>query len=288
MSTRADLVNAAAASGRAALVWLTPAGRLDAATVTPLRFRDTIAFALAFDRTPLARALSSARAAALAVNDDRLVSTGWTPMVGSVDLDVVEDRDGAWLANGLLDQELRRYPPARQLIDTPILRREHWWYVPRWIVSVTGARGVRPVEPVMGPCGGVVAVADAGSILLASATVDPASRRLSGMPPGFADGVVLFHGHGAAGPGLERTGEWTLWYTVAAPEDTPSQRGETSGQPDARGAASPDLRVLDERGAPTLRDPDSLVARLRRHWRLQRRCRLALEGRTIAAEGEPD
>ena len=281
MSTRADLVNAAAASGRAALIWLTPAGRIDAATVTPLRLRDTIAFALAFDRTPLARALSSARAAALAVNDDRLVSAGWTPMVGSVDLDVAEDRDGAWLSNGLLDQELRRYPPARQLIDTPILRREHWWYMPRWIVSVTGARSIRPVEPVTGPCGGVAAVADAGSVLLASATVDPASRQLEGIPPGFADGAVAFHGHASSGPGLERTGEWTLWYTVAAAV------GGTSNGREAGTAASPGLRLVGERGAPTLRGPDSLLARLRRHWRLQRRCRLALEGRAIAAEGEP-
>nr|MBA3232190.1 pyridoxamine 5'-phosphate oxidase family protein [Acidobacteriota bacterium] len=36
----------------------------------------------------------------------------------------------------LLWQELRKFPPARALADTPVLRREYWWYVPRHIVRL--------------------------------------------------------------------------------------------------------------------------------------------------------
>jgi len=45
----------------------------------------------------------------------------------------------------LLTQEVRKFPPARSLIDSPVLQRENWWYLPRWIVRVVDAGEPRPI-----------------------------------------------------------------------------------------------------------------------------------------------
>ncbi len=125
--------------------------------VTPLNLDGDPAMALSFDRTPLARALRDSGRATLVCWDSRLAEVGWQPAAAEVTVDVIEDRDGDWVASGLLQQQLRTHPPSRGLLDTPLLRREHWWAMPRHIVRVTSITDVRPLRRRDGPTTGVLA-----------------------------------------------------------------------------------------------------------------------------------
>jgi hypothetical protein len=124
--------------------------------VVPL-VNGAVGFALTFDRAPLARLLATTGSATLATWDSRLALRGWAPLAADVRVAVVADLEGRWIDDGWLDPLLRAHPPSRTRLDTPLQRREHWWYVPRWLVRVSSVERVWPLARRAGPSSGLLA-----------------------------------------------------------------------------------------------------------------------------------
>jgi hypothetical protein len=259
MDVDTDTYRAIRAATVGELAWLDGTGRPHARPVTPLLLGDQPALAFPYAEAALARRVGAAPAAALVVSDDRLTGRSWRPVAVIGRPRLIEDRDGALFSDGLLTQELRKYPPARALIDSPLLRREHWWYLARLIV-VLDVAAVAPVGVRGGGVGEVLAVADGyrhlsvdtvrrvgdddGAIWLAS---------LAGHPS--ATGAAVLLGHDFSAPDLER---WTPWIT--------------------RGRLDDGTLIVEQAPARTvLAPPLGLWQRLTRYRRLARDCRRGLE-----------
>ena len=250
------LTASAARAAVAEVAWPTSHGAIGVSILTPLESAGTVCFALPFADTELALALQAAGRAVVVVSDSRLALRGWQPLTAAVSLTVRADLDGDWLTTDMLEQLLRKQPPARRLLDTPLERREHWWYVPRWIVRVDGPPRVSEVgrrEPDDG-----VLLADTGQGLRADTvrvgdweadTVvleSLAGRRLW---PGPCRAVLCTHDFSV--PDLERRSQFVV-------------RGRLN---DGR------LQVDSRHGSRELPPPPSLRARLRDARALRRRCR---------------
>nr|MDT0659936.1 pyridoxamine 5'-phosphate oxidase family protein [Micromonospora sp. DSM 115978] len=240
------------------LAWLDAAGQPQARPVTPLLFGNRPAVAFPYADAAEARRLSTAPLAALVVSDDRLTGRSWRPLAVIGRPHLTEDRDGTLFADRLLSQELRKYPPARALIDSPLLRREHWWYLPRLVLSIDAA-AVVAVGARAGGAGEVMAVGAADRRLYVD-TVDGTAggggqirvTSHTGRRPPTGPAVLLAHDFSV--PDLER---WTPWTTHGWLAD---------------GALT--VERAAERTA--LAPPLGLWRRLTRHRRLGRACRHAL------------
>ncbi|WFE45916.1 pyridoxamine 5'-phosphate oxidase family protein [Verrucosispora sp. WMMD1129] len=261
MDVGTDVRRAIQAATVGELAWLDRAGLPQARPVTPLLLDDRPAVAFPYAEVSFARRLAAAPVAALVVSDDRLTGRGWRPVAATGRPRLTEDRDGTLFAEQLLNQELRKYPPARALIDSPLLRREHWWYLPRLIVVLDVVTTIE-VGARVGGVGEVLAVARDDQQLYVDSVTRPdreGSRAvrvesLAGRVP--ANGPAVLLGHDFAAPDLER---WTPWTT----------RGElTDG-------------LLTVTAAPTrtaAAPPLGLWRRLTRQRRLARACQDALNG----------
>lgn len=207
------------------VAWVDDAGAPRAAGVLPLLRGGAPVLALTLDRADLAVALAGAGSVAVLVREPRSTGRGWQPAGWRCRTRLVEDLDGEVYVDELLVQELRRYPPARKYADSPLLMREHWWFLPRLLVEL------EPVSPLPAP-----APREAVSDLLLVAETDGApvvsgvwaeSGRLEhtwGPLPEPGPGVVL--GQDASFPDLERWDTWTrpVGITsagVVAPEPLP-------------------------------------------------------------------
>ncbi|MBQ1050631.1 pyridoxamine 5'-phosphate oxidase family protein [Micromonospora sp. C51] len=261
MDVSSDVRRAIQAATVGELAWLDREGLPQARPVTPLLLDDRPAVAFPYAEAAFARRLAAAPVAALVVSDDRLTGPGWRPVAVAGRPRLTEDREGALFAEQLLNQELRKYPPARALIDSPLLRREHWWYLPRLIVVLdvvtTTAVGAR-VDGV----GEMLAVARDDQQLYVDSVTRPDHegskavrvRSLAGRVP--ADGPAVLLGHDFSAPDLER---WTPWTT----------RGElTDGV----------LTVTATPARTAVAPPLGLWRRLTRQRRLARACQDALSG----------
>lgn len=204
----------------------------------------------------VARAVAGSTVVSLSLTEPRSTGTSFRPLVMAGRPRLVEDPSGDRFAAELLLQELKRYPPARLLADSPLLQREHWWYLPRLLVEID-VDGVAPLATredavrdhllvVAGEAGPVVRVArlddaDQGTVTL----------RADGPPqPGSA---VLF-GQDASFPDLER---WTQW----------CYRGWWDGTA---------LQVEEAPAHTGLGRPPGLMQRWRRQRDLERRCVAAI------------
>jgi hypothetical protein len=108
-----------------------------------------------------ARAAAASTEAAMVLSEPRLTGSAWRPLVATGRLTLVEDGDGTLFTDQLLEQEVRKHPPSRALIDSPMLRREHSWYLPR-LVLVLDPVSVEPGGRRDGPDDAVLAVDDDG------------------------------------------------------------------------------------------------------------------------------
>lgn len=107
-------------------------------TVVPLVMEERPTLALPYASAPLVDAIAGSGEVTLALTDGRRSGSAWRPLVARVRAEVVADPEGERFENaGLLEQELLKHPPSRHLADSPLLRREHWWYLPRLIVTAT-------------------------------------------------------------------------------------------------------------------------------------------------------
>ncbi|MGY1827769.1 MULTISPECIES: hypothetical protein [unclassified Blastococcus] len=247
-------VGALHAAGVAELLWAVPGAPPGATGVVPLVLGGRPAVALPWAHVATARAVAAAGSAALVLSDPRLTGSRWSPLALTGRFTLVEDGTGDLFTEDLLDQELRKHPPSRALADSHMLRREHWWYLPR-LVLLLDAADVVPVDRREGPADAVLAVDDGGlhvrTVRVDDWDADPLELR--GAPAGV-NGPAVLVGQELSVPDVER---WTVH--------------TTSGR-------FADGRITEVRPAATrqLEPVPGLLARIRRQRSLERTCIQAL------------
>jgi hypothetical protein len=249
-----SLEAAVRAAGVAELLWRAPDGPPAATGVVPLVLGGRPAVALPWAGVDLARSAGASDAAAIVLSDPRLTGSTWQPVAAVGRLTLVEDGDGSLFADALLDQELRKHPPSRALADSPMLRREYWWYLPRLILVLDVDR-VTPIGRRDGPADVVLAVDD-GELHVATVRVADWSApalQLRGAVPTAAGPAVLI-GQELSVPDVER---WTVHTTTGRYAD-----GRLT---DVRPAVTRDLEPVP-----------GILARIRRQRALERGCLAAL------------
>lgn len=250
-----DLTTSLRAAGLAELVWSAAENvPPQAIGAVPLLLGDSPAVALPWAYEEQARAAAAGSSVAIVLSEPRLAGPSWQPVAAVGRPRLVEDNDGALFVEQLLDQELRKHPPSRALAGSPILRREHWWYLPRLILMVESPQVVR-VGRRDGPLDAVLVVQDDG---LQVSTVrvlawDDDPILLSGSAAGAAGPAALV-GQAVSVPDAER---WTVHVT----------RGRCS---DGR------FTVVQPRQNRELEPVPGLRARVRRQRELERACVKAL------------
>ena len=248
-------LRAVRSAGLAELVWRAPdGGSPDAVGVVPLVLGEQPAVALTWAHEATARAVAAAGRAALVLSEPRLAGPAWEPLVLHARTTLVEDGDGSLFRSQLLEQEVRKHPPSRALVDSPLLRREHWWYLPRLVLLLDPVTVDRTTGR-QGPADAVLAVEDAGLHVGVVRVEDWAQDPLvlDGAPSGRRGPAALV-GQEVAVPDAER---WSVHRTTGAYDE-----GRLSVTPPL-----PDRRLEPVPG---------LLARLRRQRTLERACVRAL------------
>ncbi len=276
MQTVEDLLLANRRAGVAELCWSDVQGGPRAMAVIPLEHERRPALALHWSQWSVVRELASCPAVAWVLSDRRMAQRGWQPMVGHGRMRLIVDHDGSVFTESMLDQELRKNPPSRAFADSHLLRREHWWFLPRLILVLEPTVAVQIGERTDPDSHSVLTVGAADGTLtvdtvsLETVPVDTVPDRpipdrpiacisLGGQAPPLPGRAALLQ-HDFSVPDLERWG-----------------RRITSGRWDGEAlAAVPDpvSRPLGPLLPPTL----SVRERLRRHRELERDIRRALRG----------
>ena len=198
-------------TGLAELLWRMPDSPPGATGVVPLLHGDRPAVALPWALVDLARSVARAAEAALVLSEPRLTGSAWQPLVLRGRMQLLEDTDGDFFREHLLAQEVRKHPPSRALVDSPMLRREHWWYLPRLVLLLDVADS-QPGGRRDGPDDAVLAVDDDGLVVrtvrVRSWDADPVP--LDGGPLTAAGPAVLV-GQEVSVPDAE---QWTVHTTT--------------------------------------------------------------------------
>jgi hypothetical protein len=241
-------------AGVAELLWRSPDGPPRALGVVPLLLGGRPAVALPWAFVDDARAAAASSDAALVLSDPRLTGSSWRPLAITGGLTLVEDGEGSIFADQLLDQEVRKHPPSRALVDSPILRREHWWYLPRLILLLEPA-SVEAVGRRDGPDDAVLGVDDDRLVVR---TVRVGGWDADPMPleggPATVSGPAVLVGQEISVPDVER---WTVHTTSGTYAD---------------GALSEVVLATDRALEPL----PGLLARMRRQRVLEKSCITAL------------
>jgi hypothetical protein len=220
----------------------------------PLILGGRPAVALPWAHASTARDAAGSDTAAFVLSDPRLTGSQWEPMVATGRLTLVEDGRGDLFVEELLDQELRKHPPSRALADSHMLRREHWWYLPRLVLVLEPADLVSTTRR-DGPQDAVLAVDDDGlhvrTVQVADWDTDPVQLRDA---PPTPRGPAVLIGQEISVPDVE---QWTVHTTTGRYAD-----GRLT---DVRPAAT---RALEPR--------PGVLARVRRQRALERACVMEL------------
>ncbi len=231
--------------------------------VTPLLLDGDPAFTLPYARLELAREIFASSQAALLYADSRLAYVGWSPLAATVKAEVIPDPEGELFCEKLLHQELRKFPPDRQLIDSPLLRRENWWYVPRLIVRLVEPGEPRPVARRETQDHGVLAyVSDKGLTAESVRVADWGAERISVGLSGVNERSV------------ERSPATLLYYDFEVPDMDPRTSFLAAGR-----LENGRLSVAHRSGSRTLGKRPGLIARWRAQRDLERRCKAGLKSR---------
>jgi len=254
----------------AELAWVDPRRGVVVSGVVPLLPDDigdgAPVLAFTWAEAALARSVGAANEIVLTLTDPRCTGSGFTPTLVRASPVLREDRTGAEFTEGLLREELRKYPPARRYADSPLLQREHWWYLPRLQVTLE-VHSTSPFAARTDPGQGILAVHD-GQLSVTVAALEDADvvtaapvagpevlrpRLAGGVPP--RPGPAVLFGHDLTYPDMEQWAQWT-W------------RGQWDG----------DVLLVRERPPKIgLGRTPTLPQRWRSHRELERRCRRALE-----------
>ncbi|MGJ7908413.1 hypothetical protein ACOQFL_18265 [Actinopolyspora sp. H202] len=246
------------------LCWVDSAGCPNGIAVTPLLRGEVPCVALPYSHRGIVRLLAEAAEVGFAVTDGRSLRAGQSGMVAFGPVRVIDDLSGSLFGEQLLEQELRKYPPSRALVDSLLLRRENWWWMPRVLVELSGVN--RVVEParrddparnallIHGPetaTVSAVALGDRGSGRMELTPLDDA------LPLDGEAGMVFGYDYTSAD--LER---WESWWFSGSLE-----RGR--------------LEITHGEGTPGEKSrPLGLLERIRRRHRIAKACR----GEITAAE----
>ena len=254
------LTRAANATVVAEVMFARPGGELRAMTATPLVSDSSVIIALPYAHRELAEELSAADHLALVFSDDRMTLRGWEPLAVQARVEVEHDLDGDRFNDGLVDQELRKHPPSRVLLDSLRDRHDHWWYVPRLLCRVVPTAPAQTITRRSDPTSGVLARATDGSLTIDTVEVIDADtdhldiRSLSDREvDGDGESALLFR-HDYSQPDLERRSER-------------HEAGRLYGA---------ELRDVARTGELVLPEPPSLRERIRRHRALSKGCRREL------------
>jgi hypothetical protein len=190
----------------AELFWADPQGGPDAMPVVPLVDEGVPCVALSYDHLERADALTRAGSAIVTITDPDL-ARGARTLRCDVRVHRTDDLDGErFETSTLLLQELAKHPPSRRRLDSIILRREHWWFLPRILLRLEPLAEPVTIPPAAALLGhvqaGVLAVAalrgwerDGRSVRVGREAPD------SGATP---RGPAVLLDHGAEPPELER------------------------------------------------------------------------------------
>jgi hypothetical protein len=251
------------AAAVAELAWVVD-GVPAAMPVVPLRLDGRPAVALPYATADRARGLASASSVALVLSDPRLAGRAWSPTAVRGDRPTLrDDVTGEEFAARLLDQELRKHPPSRALVDSPLLCRENWWYLPRLLITFEPT-AVTPVGARTDPrTQALLALSRTGGRLdVRTVDVGDWSARPLEVQPAEGDGAAVLLAHDFTEPDVER---WMAHVLT----------GHLSG-----GA----LRVTHgPLGPPPPLRTLGLLARVRRHRELERGCRQGISAAERAA-----
>lgn len=205
-----DVGQAVRGSSLGELCWVDADGLPQARGVVALVRDERPALAFTYADEAVAREVSASPRVALALTEPRSTGTTFAPVLLTGTPRLTEDPSGDLYTSELVVEELRRYPPSRLLADSPMLMREHWWYLPRLVVELD----VDAVEPVPLRSGDhdhlLVVAGDGGPVVRVAGRGAQAGSRLAldvkgrAMPAGSA---VLF-GQDASFPDLERWSQW--------------------------------------------------------------------------------
>jgi len=247
------------------LVWDTPDGP-DALPVVPLSDDGVPCVALPYSSLARADTLAAAGTAVACVSVPELAGSS-TPMAVRVRVRRLDDLDGEHFETSqLLLQELAKHPPSRRRLDSILLRREHWWFLPRILLHLEAVEQPRALGT-DGPTGALLGRrGPAGPATLEVVDVrvtgrDAHGATLDGAPTTSGATPAVLLEHGAEPPDLERT--WGV---------------RTSGVLDGA-----QLRANGvERWGRADRMP-TLLGRIRDEWALERACRagLSASGRAV-------
>jgi hypothetical protein len=226
-----DVADLVAASSVSELCWVDAHGAPQARGVVALVRNRRPALAFTYADEGVARDVAGSPHVALALSEPRSTGTAFRPVLLTGRPSLLEDPSGDVFVTDLVTQELRRYPPSRLLADSPLLMREHWWYLPRLVVEID----VDAVEPLPGraaPHDHVLVVADGATPVVRVAGIgarrdDRIDLELTGTGP--AAGPALIFGQDASFPDLEQWSQWRYrghWDTSSfAVEEAPARTG---------------------------------------------------------------
>jgi hypothetical protein len=299
-----EAVGAVGAACLGELGWVGPSGAY-ALTVVPLLLADRPAVALPYAWAEALRPLGDVGWAVLSLTEPRMTGKGWRPCALAGRATLIDDVEGAVVVEQLLDQELRKHPPSRVLADSPLLRRENWWYVPRLLVQLEVTR-CDAVPPRTDPAGQallvtsrtdgvprthVVAVPDWAARPLPVRAVNRQVLPMAEGPSRTEDGdAPARRGSGNAATRTGGDAATTSPHAVAGGATTAALLATDASVPDLErwsqhllvghwratdGGGELDV-VEGQEGAPALPGPLSLRARWRRHRDLERACRAGI------------
>jgi hypothetical protein len=225
---REKLLDGCARAQLAELAWIDADGRPDWAVVLPFVLDGAPVVALTYDRLDLARAVAAAPQAALTLGTPAFLRGARPAMLlGRTALE--EDPRGLVYRRRLLDQELAKHPPARRLVDSLLLQRENWWYLPRLLLRFVGEQAARTLDAP----GVVAAVAGADGLAVAGCDVDDEGDRVIVRRATLPDGPAALLEHGGEIPELEFRWHRRLRGTLTGTELAVTERDETR-PPDGR------------------------------------------------------
>jgi hypothetical protein len=202
VAVTADLLSSWRVAQLAELAWLGQDGAPRLAVVVPLVDDGRPALALTYDRLTDAESIAAARRIVLAVTTP-LLANGATPVVAEAQLALTPDPRGVGFEDRLLAQELAKHPPSRQWADSRLLRREHWWYLPRLLLHASRLAPSRPLAA----GDALAAVATGGRLAVAAVGLDDASSERPRTTTPLPDGQAVLLRHGADVPDLDRRWE---------------------------------------------------------------------------------
>ena len=256
-SRHPPLVAAAARAAVAEVVY--DAGpRPQVAALVPLVADGGLVFALPYAQAALAEGLAGAAAVGLALADPRLAGRGFTPLAATGRCSLDTDPDGARFEAELLTMELAKHPPSRTLADSRLLRREHWWFLPRLLLRFLPADSwpVAAKPPGGGVCFWPQSVGWGGATVAASDwQADEVTVRGEGLPTRADPALLLRHDFS---PDRERSATLALTGTLTGDR----------------------LRVRGRQGRADLPGPPRLLERLRAQRALRRGCVAGLRSAT--------